>query len=558
MDYCPYKFDEIDMRNLAYELVFPEDIQWEDVKEKTVIGILYQEYVEYVSSILCDKDSSGRIKDEAKRGDNKNEHIMLLEQEKDNSVLELFKQMIELLNKSSEDSAGTLPGLVDAESAAGGADAGREVDELEKLLAGIRRSDRTGQERKKLYHKQADDGLDTFVDQEGNLWITAIPCCPNCHKRLPLGWKEAEDFGAVSLMAPTGGGKTTFLYSMMHNNWEVFSDLGGFGGENLYITAAHRRNDPKDVAYADMMERSDEMCRSGGRCPDNTSKTAHIAPVFLNVQYGEHKLIIGIYDNAGENLMNADPAGRPMIAPVVSKMFAELYLFDPEDLNISLPDREKTQALKSLEECAVMPLEEQGPYQEERRGERASAGEILGQYLGAGPSKAGASRMTRAMQPYRNHCENMQHAGCLKHMKEMYFLGILIKGDLLEHVERIRADRDYDLLFDRGKERDLFNMNAMQMRSDLVRQMIREFDLFGDVSLDTFRKDFGEIDADGNSTGREAVSWHLLSALGCDVANRPEGEAAGGTLKGEYVPIRLAEPLISCIVKRIVDNNWVE
>lgn len=552
MDFCPYKFDKIDMENLAYELVFPEDTQWEDVKEHTVIGILYQEYGSYVSSILCDKDGSGRIKDEAKRDDNKHEHIMLLEQEKGGSVMKLFKQVIELLNKSSEDSAGTLPGLADAGSGGDG------MDKLAKLLAANRPSDRTGQKRKKLYHKQSDDGLDIFTDQEGNLWITAIPCCPNCHKRLPLGWAEAEDFGAISLMAPTGGGKTTFLYSMMHNNWEVFSDLGGFGMQNLYITAAHRRNDPKDVAYADMMERSDKMCRNGGRCPDNTSKTAHIAPVFLNVQYGKHKLIIGIYDNAGENLMNSDPMGKPMIAPVVSKMFAELYLFDPEDLNVSLPDREKMQVLKSLEECAVMPLEEQGSYQEAHQDDTVSAREILGQYFGTGQDKNGASRMTRAMQPYRNHRENMQHARCLNHMKEMYFLGILIKGDLLEHVEKIRANREYDLLFDRGRERDLFNMNAMQMRSGLVRQMIQEFELFGDVSLDTFLQDFGEIDVEGNPTERQAVSWHLISALGCDVIDRPERETAGGTLKGEYAPIRLAEPLLSCIVKRIVDNQWVE
>lgn len=545
MDFCPYKFDKIDMENLAYELIFPEDIEWEDVKGNTVIGKLYQEYGDYVSSILYEENE----KDKNKSSTDK--RIWLLEREKGGNVMELFKGVIELLNKNSEDSAGMLPGPADAGSAV------NSMEELRKMMAANRPSDRTGQKRKKLYYNQADDGLDTFVDQEGNLWITAIPCCPNCHKRLPLGWAEAEDFGAVSLMAPTGGGKTTFLYSMMHNNWEVFNDLGGFGRENLYITAAHRRNDRKDVAYADMMKHSDDMCKNGGQCPDNTNKNAYIEPVFLNVQYGEHKLIIGIYDNAGENLMNSDTTGRPMIAPVVSKMFAELYLFDPEDLNISLPEREKMQMLKSLEECAVMPLEEQGAYQKAHQDATVSAREILGQYFGTGQNKSGASKMTRAMQPYRNHRENMQHARCLNHMKEMYFLGILIKGDLLEHVERIRANRDYDLLFDRGRERDLFNMNAMQMRSGLVQQMIREFDLFGEVSLDTFRQDFGEIDVEGNPTERKAVSWHLISALGCDV-NRPEGKTAGGTLKGEYAPIRLAEPLLSCIVKRIVDNNWVE
>ena len=38
LNFCPFEFKDIDMNNLAYELVFPNTWNWEKVKKETVIG----------------------------------------------------------------------------------------------------------------------------------------------------------------------------------------------------------------------------------------------------------------------------------------------------------------------------------------------------------------------------------------------------------------------------------------------------------------------------------------------------------------------------------------
>ena len=69
--------------------------------------------------------------------------------------------------------------------------------------------------------------------------------------------------------------------------------------------------------------------------------------------------------------------------------------------------------------------------------------------------------------------------------------------------------------------------------------MIEDLQLFKGKNLKDFRRDYGK-----------GVSWHCISALGCDA------EMADNLL-GEYAPIRVEEPLMTCILNRIRDNGWM-
>lgn len=519
LDFCPYDFNTIDLENLAYELVFPRGWTWEKVKRETVVGDIKRNFI----------NENETLRNKFFGKDNVRPRVMLLEAQRKGGKngFKLFKELIEynnaeVLGLSSEDD------FTD----------GFRYDE----------DDFTDEDDKTMLHYQKLEGeIDVFVDKRGFPVMYALPCCPKCHNRLPIGWLEAEDFGAVSLMARSGAGKTTLLYSMMHENWEAFQNLGEIRNKPLRITAAHRMNDNTDEIYAEMKRNAEAMCRKGGKCPNSTIRIFRIPPVFLNVQYNNHTMIVGIYDNAGENLREMDLITNPDLRILLNKIFAELYLFDPEDLDISLPEQKQKAMEAQFRKCEILSLEEQGKYQSEHMGDILLASEILRH---AADIKTENKGLKKAMEVYVNHLSALHQHNCLDRMKEMYFLGIIIKSDLLENTEEIKSNREYDVLFDREVLDDMLDKSAMDARSELVQDMIKELRLFGKKNINDFKYDFGEIDGNGKETGRDAVSWHCISALGCNPQE--------GVLKDEYAPIRVAEPMVTCILKRISDNGWIE
>ena len=129
----------------------------------------------------------------------------------------------------------------------------------------------------------------------------------------------------------------------------------------------------------------------------------------------------------------------------------------------------------------------------------------------------------------------------LDQMQDMYFIATLIKCDLLENVTDIAGNNKYNVLLRREAPDRVLNINQMIGRSDTVREMFEELDLFGG----RYRvEDMEGYYGDGKSF------WHCVSALGCDAET-------AGPLKGNYAPIRVADPLLTCIVRRVADNGWL-
>ncbi len=523
LNFCPYDFSEIDMDNLAYELTFPRMWSWKDVKEKTVVGTGIKIYI---------SENDDR-RDERFKKNTKTEHIILREH-----FLPGRKNGFKLLKE-----------FIERENA-------KIVDECEKALEEMELEEGADYDdeflvlkRQKMLFYNVRDGIDVFEDINRNIIIYAMPCCPHCHNRLPIGWDKAEDFGAVALMAPSGRGKTTFLLSMMNRNWEAFQELGGDpdSRHQISIAPAHLPHDEKDTTYYEMANNANEMCRKGGRCPDNTDRQHWIPPVFLKVQYLNHTMIIGIYDNAGEELRKMNLIENPNLHMLLDKMFAELYLFEPDDLNITLPRKREQNIKQEFKSCKLLPVEEQGKEQEENRGKKISGRDLIKDAFEV-PFKSGDIKA--ALEVYYNYKNVLVQHDCRSHLEEMYFAGVIIKSDLLEHCEEIKSKAEYDILFQRGILDDMLDKDSMEMRNELVQKMIKELHLFGSKDIDEFKRDFGEIDRNGKPTGRQAVSWHCISALGCG--------SDGGKLQDEYAPIRVAEPLLTCILRRIADNGWME
>lgn len=365
LDFCPFDFNKIDMNNLAYELVFADEWTWEKVKKKTVIG-------EDPKPFINENDDrrNTHYKDREDKKFVEVQHVVLLENRNPRGK-NGFQQLLELISTRNGYGADTEREYGDREENdtddIPGGGYGHDVNsELNKSNSGNDQNT----DKISLEYRQVD-GIDTFFDEYNNEVMYAMPCCPYCHNRLPIGWREAEDFGAVSLMAPTLGGKTTFLYSMMNKGWSAFRNYRFSDGRRLNITAAHWIGDPTDTVYASMQEASDDMCRNYGNCPQNTKKDRWIFPVFLNIQFEGHILILGIYDNAGENLQKGNPNKKTNLKMLLNRMFAEVYLFDPGDLNITLPTEKKKRRNAKSE---ILSIEEQG------KAERADKYDHSGQF----------------------------------------------------------------------------------------------------------------------------------------------------------------------------------
>lgn len=175
LNFCPYDFSEIDMDNLAYELTFPRMWSWKDVKEKTVVGTGIKIYI---------SENDDR-RDERFKKNTKTEHIILREH-----FLPGRKNGFKLLKE-----------FIERENA-------KIVDECEKALEEMELEEGADYDdeflvlkRQKMLFYNVRDGIDVFEDINRNIIIYAMPCCPHCHNRLPIGWDKAEDFGAVALMA---------------------------------------------------------------------------------------------------------------------------------------------------------------------------------------------------------------------------------------------------------------------------------------------------------------------------------------------------------------------
>lgn len=526
LNVCPFDFSEFDRKNLAYELVMPDRRAWTEVKKDLGLEgkdpiylktndtrryVLYKENTG-LETIILRAATSGK-----------------------KSGLDFFIEWIQKANSGesvkTDEGNEALPGgavgygKMDAKAAT--------KEELEAFA------------EEKVTIETDEDGVVIFKSGIKVL-MYAYPCCPYCHNRLPLGWLNAEDFAPIALMAPSGSGKTSLLYSMMNGNWSAISTYlqvnvpKGVG--NLTISSCHAC-DAKDEPYVSMMEAAGKMCQDKGQCPDNTDREHGIPPVFLRVAYfgadkHKHIMIVGFYDNSGENLKIMNSRGRVNLEFLQRRMSAEMYLFEPKDLNIALKTTQATVVKPSLSSCYVVKLEEQGDYQVKTPGPFL-AGDLLKQKVV--PTK---TEQTNIFSVYNSHKNAM--GDTQDRLKKRQFIGILSKCDLIEQLKGIDKQSDYKMLFDRGVPRDLLDLNAHAMRSGLVAQMILKEQLMTEAAFSVFGQEYG------------SRSWHCVSALGCDTESQKENpeDKTGGKLKGTYAPIGIAYPLMDCILKRILQNGW--
>ena len=477
--YCPFDLKPINMNNLAYELVFNESFDYRTAMDDNTFNAL----------TTVDGESLIEI------GTYRRSNVFHIEDERADPCL------IVLENYESEGE--------------------NTVSGLSFLIENVELNSKAGIKDVPMKNKSAGkyDLVEAKVNIDGNYEffnryrqrvMTALPCCPHCHMRLPRRWGEAEDFFIVSLIGPAGSGKTMMRLSLMADQRKALVRNVQINGSPVNIMPAHY------IGYGGFYDEIIEMAEqlsNDGICPHPIDRNKLIQPLFLNVVYKGHRMIVGIYDIASYKPDKPFELWNRYLKYAIDNSDADLFLFDPVDMDIELlRARIDPVSIKEGEAC-----------------------ESTEDYFIEGEIKK------RPLNMY--HVMNFQRYGrraVPDKKSSRHFRGVIVKSDLLQPIV---DEGKYGVLF-RDTFEDPSDRDGVLTTNEIIKDMIKEYRLFGNLSDD-------EIDDIGSNYKKARRSWHCISALGCN-------QDMCGKLEGDYAPIRVAEPIIRCIVDRIADNGWIE
>lgn len=537
LDFCPYEsthkdFLKIDINNLAYEIQFFRGYNLDRLKE-TVIGG-NPDYIKISKrATIIFHDTSIH-------------YILRPKTEQNVSGLEQLKSAISIGNKKLYEKKIEM-------------NQDTNQDERNKIF----HEDGTGS----IYEEQEIIGLECDFDEATGQYVIyssmdskwgkqrimkAVPCCPNCFMPLPVGWLSADEFYPVSLMGKRAEGKTTYLLSLMGNDWEALTALDS----GWIISPAHEDMEKKSQeqeteatdptrGYEWMKEASARMIEEG-KCPPRTPSGIPIKPIFLNIITSDgHSLIVGMYDNSGENLEEMSPNNSMML--LLACMKAHIYFIDPlrTMIPVEMGDTEKNND-EGWQETALMTLEEQGQFQISKNEEPPILAEDL---LRVKPSAKSDTKKRKKnhgndpLQILRRYQKLLVNMSVVGRMKEQKIYVSLTKCDLLENIPEIKnIDYSYHL-FQRGNQPKLFKDQKLA-REEVIKKIFESY-VFTDPGKEKFL-----------SQNLKSVSYHCISALGCATFKKMEKGEKVEYLSEEYDPIRVAEPIAYCIKEKIDELGW--
>lgn len=538
LDFCPYDGKKIEFNNLAYEMIYPDGWDWNRVKSETIISERNRAYI---------------IEQDTRRQErldfvDKERHVILLANPEPGG-----KNGLTLLKELVENGGTELCGGINAKSTenAGDSDYGQLMRNIYGMKFDLRLengsdmynydSNGIGSRGKRRLHYSYRDGVHTFLDGNDDPVMYAVPCCPYCHNRLPVGWLEADDYIGISLMGHEGTGKTSLLYSLIHNKAFSLDRPLEVAGKRLTILPAHYEREPKDTIYAHVSEQADLMCRDNGQCPNPMADTGNM-PVFLSAQYGDgtkqKNLIVGIYDNGIKLLEDLDTVSGKNLNTIIDKIYGDMYLFDPRDMDFKNISSRRISGVSKFVKCDMLSMEEQSEFQANNKKLVISAENLLSNKGGTTSyteHNATAREGNPTIQLYKYVVSMYRRYGNTDVLKRKRFIGVIGKSDLL----REQVEKDYGTLVDEGNDKTTQSYNEIEKRSKLTSQLLRSYGILACDEIDMLNQDYGK-----------GVSWHCVSATGCDVVENDH-------LLGEYKPINIGDPVISCIVSRMKDLGWI-
>lgn len=587
MDKCPICFEHINTEDLIYEVLFHADREGIPVTpdhswiRDTRLGMFFDSHSPAFCIHYVRDNKTGEVFGRA--GAQTNRYLMLSRrelrarrQDYSRSDIQVFlKGMKAILNdqgnadEGNDDSFinGSIDGNsffgmeTDRESAAVASDEEDFFDgafqgeplfsDEESVFSGSELSDLSS-----IYEIQGDHDVENYmytVKVDRCMAFQIVPCCPHCRVHLPKGWKSADSYVPIGFVSPRTGGKTTIIEALVSEQFWQFNQLGS----DLY---AYSGQDEEFSRYyrEEIVKKAEELVKNK-KYPD-ASEIFDRPPVFMILEYKYHKILIGLFDIAGETL-EALKVDNPL-ADYLVHMEGIVCLVDPNCLRMKLrpdityiyegvenPNPEERQEKKKF---AIRSIEEQGRLQRNSR-EIITIEELLKETASGNTQENSVMYNGANYKLTRDTFMRLINVAARKSgvgravFRNAHLAMTIMKSDELRNTPEIQSlsSGDREAIFETPYSLDAYlNPDMRHTRNTVIPRLFDQYFFHAEQGYkdkETFVQFFG------------SVSWHCISAVGCDktIVKYFPGGKGESYYDGEFKPIRVIEPILEIVFRHL-------
>lgn len=379
-----------------------------------------------------------------------------------------------------------------------------------------------------------------------------VPCCPHCHARLPKGWLNADCYVPVGFFSPKHGGKTTITESLIANDFEIFNNMNG-------TKATPAQNAEFAPYYKSVLKRANKLIEEH-RYHDG-SQPYYRLPIFFNLELEGKKILVGLFDIAGESLETLDPLDP--IADFLMNMSGIVCLIDPNSMSVHLkpdieyvgenPQEKAASGHNHSDNGVILKTIDQQAEEQRNCKEEISVRELLkeeseaeNEEMDSSKEKYDGANHELTIKTFRKFC-SFVNAKCMvgeQPLKNIHLAMTIMKSDELKETPEIQSKGEGDkivLFQDADSLEEYIDTDIRKIRQLVIPGLFDEYFFKGNEKR-LFTEPF------------KSVSWHCISAVGCSKTRKvyeKGSKKADVYYVGEYSPIRVVEPVLECVFREM-------
>ena len=388
------------------------------------------------------------------------------------------------------------------------------------------------------------------IKKDGRKWFEIRPCCPKCRTLLPDMWfgDVVKSYLPIALIAGKGGGKTTYMTSLISENFRTL--LGNMGISkwkvNTGITYEKDRLQIQSVRFDNLNKMVKEHVY-----PDPTYYA--MPPVTISISRLDNanniigRMIVSIFDCKGElypNLRNNAATADDL--EFLTSMNSYIFLMEPKYMecidykneNIS----KKNDSMTNVSDSMIMSVKDQGEFQKQNKGKSISAVQAARMNGICYNAETDEDNSGDEFNVYDVWCA-IRDLLSEEYNELNHIAYTIVKSDeLADYPEALKKVSGMSDLLEQKVNIDAFNEDNFEAVDIRVEKFFENV-----VFNETHRETYMEL---LKTMGGQDISksWHCISVA------RPSEK---GGQACDFRPVRIAEPFARCILTEMKQLNWL-
>lgn len=366
--------------------------------------------------------------------------------------------------------------------------------------------------------------------------IEIVPCCPHCLTLLPDNWfsERLKAYEPIALVAPPESGKTAYMTSLLsERSYELLAAISL--SESVSIRSGISDEKRRMAIQSTRFENLEKMTKKG-LYPQGTVSNTVYPPVFLMLteKNKEEDVLIGVFDSAGEDFktlteyLNASTNARPTNGMKFLKSVKSIIYFIEKKNMHGLETLNRNNNMK----YTPLPLSEQANIQQTEES-------ILISDL---KQTSVSSQNDSPMQIIEELIIGMEDKQKLNSFPLEHIAYTIMKSDeflpIKDEIEK-QLDKPFEFLLENDETVNFRNEQQQNFKQEVLKAF---FDKYIWDSRFPDRYSFNAC----------PISLHCVR-VAIDLNEEKNGEK-----KCEWSPVRIAEPLMSCISETLKKLGWIQ